>query len=282
MGSYNELLRENGYVAGLPVQKRKETTSSIKCQPFSHDELVGDLDGAPPTLDLADVATGNFAINKYYIECFGWNRWVVFVFLCASFGFLTIFPQIWIKWRAVDNVRRPYQNAGFYWGIYLLLGVLIIACLVPGTVRFNIDPLGDSTDLAIINALKEVGLWEILSKGEVGGLDAPMPEHLLSHGQRQLVCLARAIMRRASVLVLDEATAVMDGETESLIKCIIAKHFSSHTIIAIAHRLDTILDYNRVAVIDDGRLVEWDGPRTLLQRDSAFKRLYNDMKDLPD
>lgn len=149
------------------------------------------------------------------------------------------------------------------------------AYLLPGTVRFNVDSMGDNDDAEIIKALEEVGLWKMLS---AEGLDAPLPRNLLSHGQRQLVCLARSMMRRSSVLVLDEATAAVDGETEALIQRIIQQRFKKQTVIAVAHRLDTIRDFDRVAVMDDGVLVEWDEPDKLMQRDSAFRKLYNDMK----
>lgn len=149
------------------------------------------------------------------------------------------------------------------------------AYLLPGTVRFNVDPIGDNDDLEIIKALEEVGLWKLLSEK---GLDAELPRNLLSHGQRQLVCLARAMMRKSSVLVLDEATASVDSETEALIQRIIQERFKNHTVIAVAHRLDTIRDFDYVAVMDSGVLVEWDEPYNLMARDSAFQRLYNDMK----
>ncbi|KAF5120189.1 ABC transporter atnG [Metarhizium anisopliae] len=154
------------------------------------------------------------------------------------------------------------------------------AYILPGTVRFNVDPTGDNDDASIIQALEKVGLWKMLCIDEVGGLDGKLPQDLLSHGQRQLMCLARAMMRRSSILVLDEATAAVDSETEALIQHIIQERFESYTIIAVAHRLETIREFDRVAVMDAGSIVEWGDPVTLLRRESAFRTLYNDMKGI--
>lgn len=149
-------------------------------------------------------------------------------------------------------------------------------CL-PGTVRDNIDPTGQHDHNSIVAALYQVGLWDVFDKIP-GSLDATMPTNMLSHGQQQLLCLSRAMMRSSSILVLDEATSSVDLETEALMKELIDKWFQHHTIIAVAHRLDTILNYDRVAVMDSGRLVEWDDPQELLQKDSIFRSLYLDMK----
>lgn len=153
--------------------------------------------------------------------------------------------------------------------------------LLPGTIRDNVDPTGQHDYNSIVAALYQVGLWDILDDIP-GGLDATMPRNLLSHGQQQLLCLARSMMRSSSILVLDEATSSVDLETEALMQDLIDKWFQHHTIIAVAHRLDTILNYDRVAVMDGGRLVEWDDPRELLQKESIFRRLYLDMKGMRD
>ncbi|KAK1754461.1 P-loop containing nucleoside triphosphate hydrolase protein [Echria macrotheca] len=151
--------------------------------------------------------------------------------------------------------------------------------LLPGSVRFNIDPFGENSDDAIIEALREVGLWDIFAPLP-GGLDAPMQADLVSHGQRQLLCLARAVMRRSTILALDEATAAVDVETDAMVQKIVRERFKTHTVIAVAHRLDTIMDFDRLAVMDAGRLVEWDEPAKLLEGDTLFRRLYRDMKGL--
>ena len=96
----------------------------------------------------------------------------------------------------------------------------------------------------------------------------------LSGGQRQLVCLARALLRNTKILVLDEATAACDQETDRLIQLTIKEKFKECTVITIAHRLNTILDYNKVLVLDNGVIVEMDSPINLLKDpDSHFYSL---------
>ena len=107
----------------------------------------------------------------------------------------------------------------------------------------------------------------------------PDPDHLpqvqeggdnLSQGQRQLVCLARALLRDTRVLVLDEATAAMDLETDSLIQATVREEFRHTTVITIAHRINTILDCDRVMVLDSGRLKEFDTPSNLLSNSQTM------------
>lgn len=141
-----------------------------------------------------------------------------------------------------------------------------------GTVRTNADPYGASTDDAIIDALVKVGLWTVFEKA--GGLDLEFDIDSLSHGQRQLFCLARATLRRGKIVILDEVTSSVDRKSDELMQRIIREEFADCTIIAIAHRLDTILDFDRIVVLDSGRVVECESPATLLAQNSAFKRLY--------
>ncbi|TPR05421.1 hypothetical protein CAN33_0034650 [Aspergillus niger] len=96
-----------------------------------------------------------------------------------------------------------------------------------------------------------------------------MPTTAISHGQRQLICLARAALRRSTILVLDEPTAAVDVETDAMMQRIIRSRFASHTIITVAHRLDTIMDFDRIAVIDAGRLAEWGTPKQLVDEEDG-------------
>ncbi|KAL8774135.1 MAG: hypothetical protein Q9209_001243 [Squamulea sp. 1 TL-2023] len=145
--------------------------------------------------------------------------------------------------------------------------------LINGTVRLNVDPYKQSTDEAIIGALQDVRLWTNIQ--EKGGLDAQIEEINLSHGQKQLFCLAQALLRPSSILILDEATSSVDDATDTLIQRIIRQKFAKHTIIAVAHKLDTIIDFDKVAILHNGTLMEYDNPHTLLaQQDSRFKQLY--------
>lgn len=110
-----------------------------------------------------------------------------------------------------------------------------------------------------------------------GGLDMPMEvDDLLSHGQRQLFCLARAMLRRSSILIIDEATASVDLQTDKLMQRIISDHLHECTIIAVAHRLQTIRCYDRIAVFENGRIVECGEPDALLaDKGSIFKALWD-------
>ncbi|KAI6185867.1 Multidrug resistance-associated protein 1-like, protein [Aphelenchoides besseyi] len=109
-----------------------------------------------------------------------------------------------------------------------------------------------------------------------GGLEHEITEdgQTFSVGQRQLLCLARALLRRSQFLILDEATASVDLETDRLIQKTIRENFSASTILTIAHRLDTIRDFDRVMVMEQGRLVEFDRiDRLLKNKNSRFARM---------
>lgn len=143
--------------------------------------------------------------------------------------------------------------------------------ILNGSVRLNADPSGKVPDDLIIDALSKIHLWPvILSRG---GLDTDLNLQPLSQGQQQLFCLARAMLRKSKILILDEATSNVDHETDQLMQKIIRQEFKSHTVITVAHRLDTILDADKIAVMDSGKLVEFDSPHALLARDSIFREL---------
>lgn len=96
-------------------------------------------------------------------------------------------------------------------------------------------------------------------------------------GQRQLLCLARALLRKTKILILDEATAAVDMETDELIQNTIKQEFSDCTVLTIAHRLNTVIDYDRIMVLDQGEVKEFDNPQVLLQRtNSLFYQLAKD------
>jgi ATP-binding cassette, subfamily C (CFTR/MRP), member 1 len=145
--------------------------------------------------------------------------------------------------------------------------------ILTGSVRNNADPFGQSTDEMISNALSKVQLWDTIQAR--GGLDANMKSQPLSQGQQQLFCLARSMIRKTKILVLDEATSNVDNDTDQLIQRVIREEFSDNTIITVAHRLDTILDSDMVAVLQEGILVEYGPPQELLSRQSKFRELYN-------
>ncbi|CAH1105144.1 unnamed protein product, partial [Psylliodes chrysocephalus] len=138
--------------------------------------------------------------------------------------------------------------------------------LFSGTLRKNLDPFDEYKDADLWNALDEVELKHAVNELPAG-LDSKMAEggSNFSVGQRQLVCLARAIVRNNRILVLDEATANVDPHTDALIQMSIRKKFANCTVLTIAHRLHTIMDSDKVLVMDAGRSVEFDHPHTLLQ-----------------
>ncbi|EAS02358.2 ABC transporter family protein (macronuclear) [Tetrahymena thermophila SB210] len=134
-----------------------------------------------------------------------------------------------------------------------------------GSIRRNIDPLDEYTDQQIYHVLRETGLNELISKLPQG-IETDMSDSasVFSMGQRQLVCLARVMLRRNKLMVLDEATANVDMETDHLIQELIKEKFQDTTIITIAHRLNTIADYDKIIVLDAGKVVEIDTPFNLL------------------
>lgn len=136
--------------------------------------------------------------------------------------------------------------------------------LFTGTIRQNVDPTETYGDDEIWRAIEMAHLSSFL-RTLPNGLDHQVSEagSNFSVGQRQLFCLARTLLRRSKILVLDEATAAVDVETDNLIQQTIRREFKDSTIITIAHRLETIQDYDRVAVMDHGSLVELDTPNKI-------------------
>ncbi|KAL2081657.1 hypothetical protein ACEWY4_023510 [Coilia grayii] len=138
--------------------------------------------------------------------------------------------------------------------------------LFTGSMRKNLDPFNQHADEDLWNALQEVQL-----KGVVEEMPAQMETVLaeagsnFSVGQRQLVCLARAILRRNRILIIDEATANVDPRTDELIQKTIREKFKECTVLTIAHRLNTIIDSDRILVLNAGQIHEYDEPYVLLQ-----------------
>ena len=139
--------------------------------------------------------------------------------------------------------------------------------LLTGSIRFQLDPFGDYTDENVLQALDTVSLSETI-KAMPGGLDEAVAEggSNLSHGQRQLICIARALLRDTRILVVDEGTSAVDPMTDSLIQTALrnASKKRGTTVLAIAHRLQTIRDFDRILVMGDGRLLEYDTPTNLM------------------
>ncbi|KAK7601472.1 hypothetical protein V9T40_008913 [Parthenolecanium corni] len=144
--------------------------------------------------------------------------------------------------------------------------------LFSGTLRINLDPIGLYSDESIWRALELAHLKTFITSLNAG-LQYEVTEggDNFSVGQRQLICLARALLRKTKVLILDEATAAIDLETDDLIQTTIRNEFKSCTVLTIAHRLNTIMDYDKIIVLDKGVMVEYDTPSALLKsKNSVF------------
>uniref|UniRef100_A0A8D0BBT5 ABC-type glutathione-S-conjugate transporter n=1 Tax=Salvator merianae TaxID=96440 RepID=A0A8D0BBT5_SALMN len=146
--------------------------------------------------------------------------------------------------------------------------------LFSGSLRMNLDPLDTSSDEEIWAALEQTLLKnfvldlpdQLAYECSEGGLN-------LSVGQRQLICLARALLQKAKILVLDEATAAMDLETELRVRSTVRTLFRECTVLTIAHRVNTIMDHDRILVIESGQVAEFDTPEALIAQKGLFYRM---------
>lgn len=145
--------------------------------------------------------------------------------------------------------------------------------LFSGTMRDNLDPFQKKTDDELWRALDQVELQTVV-RMLANGLDCKMYDggSNFSMGQRQLVCLARAILRNNKILILDEATANVDAETDNFIQRTIREKFEKCTVLTIAHRLHTVMDSDRVLVMDAGEIVEFDHAHNLLKSNDGYLR----------
>ncbi|EAS02536.2 ABC transporter C family protein (macronuclear) [Tetrahymena thermophila SB210] len=139
-----------------------------------------------------------------------------------------------------------------------------------GTIRRNLDPLNQYTDDEIYKVLEDVDLLKKVNSLEKNiHEDMSNANDVFSTGQKQLICLGRAILKQSQLIVLDEATANVDMQTDELIQQKIRQRFSNSTLITIAHRLNTIADYDQVIVMDQGQVIEQGTPYELLQNEQG-------------
>lgn len=151
--------------------------------------------------------------------------------------------------------------------------------LFKGSIRSNLDPFGEKEDTALWDALQRVRMATHVAsmKGGTGKAHGPLSDKLvadhgsnLSVGQRQLLCMARAILRGATVLVMDEATANVDPQTDILIQETVRTEFQDCTVLCIAHRLHTVAHCDLVLVMDKGEIAEFDAPSALLNNEQSL------------
>lgn len=139
--------------------------------------------------------------------------------------------------------------------------------LFSGTIRKNIDPENNHSDNTLQDVMTKIGLRDFASNLNLAIQDNGSN---FSSGQKQLICLARAAIKKSKILVLDEATANMDADTDRMLHEYIAEIFSDCTVLAVTHRLHTILNCDKVLVLDNGRIVEFDSPKVLLDNKGSY------------
>ncbi|KZS93246.1 P-loop containing nucleoside triphosphate hydrolase protein [Sistotremastrum niveocremeum HHB9708] len=148
--------------------------------------------------------------------------------------------------------------------------------LITGTLRQNLDPFSDHDDAVLNDALHAAGLTNLQDESDEGRITLETTiasgGSNLSVGQRQILALARAIVRGSKLLILDEATSAIDYETDNIVQTSIRRELKDVTLLTVAHRLQTIMDADKIMVLDSGNLVEFDSPSNLLKNPNGYLR----------
>ena len=169
-------------------------------------------------------------------------------------------------------------------------------CIIPqdptlfeSTVRDNVDPLKQYSDLEIFNILEELEFFDSINIRNKIYINKYNKDYIqlclnykikengtnISLGNKQLLCFARAVLKNSKIIIMDEATASLDQKTQSIILKSIEKYFKNSTLFSIAHRIESVLNFDRIMVFDEGKLKEFDKPNELLkQKNSIFYKLY--------
>ncbi|KAF8808123.1 pleiotropic drug resistance ABC transporter [Phlegmacium glaucopus] len=158
--------------------------------------------------------------------------------------------------------------------------------LFSGTIRSNLDPLGQSTTEECLQVLERCHLTPLLnhkpSADEPSVLDMQINQGSLSAGEKQLLALARATLRHTNIIIMDEATSQIDSNLDDQIQKTIREELANAIVITIAHRLKTVMDYDRILVLDEGNIVEFDAPWVLVQTpNGAFREMCRNSADWP-
>ena len=149
-------------------------------------------------------------------------------------------------------------------------------CLLEGTLKYNIDPFNKNKNEDIIQILKDIGFEYTESDDKIMDKMIEQGGSNLSVGQKQLVCIARALLRKSKIVVMDEATANIDMNTEQIIQKALNLVLENSTVITVAHRIKTIINYDKILVLDAGEVKEFDSPTNLLKdENSLFHELFN-------
>ncbi len=149
-------------------------------------------------------------------------------------------------------------------------------CLFEGTLKFNIDPFDEVDNSIIIKILKDIGFEYTESDNDIINKMIEQNGNNLSVGEKQLICITRAILRKTKIIVLDEATASIDYKTEEIIKKALDEILNKSTMIIIAHRIKTVLNADKILVLENGEIKEFDTPKNLLNnKHSIFFDLYS-------
>ena len=147
--------------------------------------------------------------------------------------------------------------------------------LIEGTLRENIDPEKIFEDEKILSILKDVGLDDFMEGKNLDYLVENNGNNI-SIGEKQLICIARALIKKSKIILMDEATANIDYKTETFLQSSINKELKDCTVITIAHRIKTIINYDKILVLNNGEMIEFDSPKNLLEKKGLFYQLYKE------